>query len=60
MLQLTEIYTLRTTKIQKQSLRKLKAYNVDVGRFIRDAIREKISRDWPKIKEENNNEKTPF
>jgi len=52
MKQYTEIQTIRFSKIQKQTLNKLKDYNVDVSQFIRFAIKEKINRDYKKIKTE--------
>ena len=57
---LTEIYTIRFSKQQAESLQKLKEYNVDVSCFIRIAIREKIKRDWKTIKEEKEKIKMPF
>ena len=58
---LTERKEIRITKIQAQSLAKLAKHNINVNQFIRDSIREKINRDWPKIKEgENNKIKCPF
>jgi hypothetical protein len=36
--------------IQANSLKVLKFHKVNVSAFIRDAIREKIKRDWAKIK----------
>ena len=38
----------------------LKTYNVDISRFVRDAVKEKIQRDWKNIKEEKDNFKYPF
>jgi hypothetical protein len=47
MKQLTERQTIKITSKQKDTLFKLKyKYGVDVSRFIRDAISEKIKRDW--------------
>ena len=46
MKQLTEIHTIRFSKQQAESLQKLKDYDVNVSRFIRIAIREKIQRDF--------------
>lgn len=48
------------TESQAQSLKRLKAYNVNLGAFIRAAIREKIKRDWPQIKERKEKVKLPF
>ncbi len=41
----TDILNIRITKTQKQTLDKLKGYNVNVSQFIRNAIKEKINRD---------------
>lgn len=43
------IYKLPISDTQKKSLAKLRSYNVNVAAFIRDAIREKIDRDWHEI-----------
>ena len=48
------------SKQQIESLEILKAYNVDVSEFIREAIRAKTKRDWPSIKEAKNKVKPPF
>ena len=45
---------------QAKAFEVLKSYNVNVSYFIRDAIKEKIKRDWPKVKEEHNKMKLPF
>ena len=57
---LTEIHTIRFSKEQIESLEKLKEYNVDVSKFIRIAIKEKIQRDWKTIKENKEKNKLPF
>lgn len=36
----TKIKSIRISKIQDETLRKMKSLNVDVGKFIRDAISE--------------------
>jgi len=45
---------MRISESQLKTLQKMKSYNVDVGRFIRDAISEKIKREYkdliPKVK----------
>ena len=43
----------RFSKKQNETLEKLKSMNVNVPRFVREAIAEKIKRDWKKIKEKN-------
>ena len=57
---LTEIYTLRFSKSQAETLNKLKEYDVNISQFIRLAIKEKINRDWKGIKERKEKGKAPF
>ena len=45
---------------QKESLIKLKQYDVNVSNFIRQAIKEKLSKDWKQIKEKKERVKMPF
>jgi post-segregation antitoxin (ccd killing protein) len=45
---------------QAESLKKLKSYNVNISQFIRQAIKEKISRDWKEIKETKSKVDCPF
>jgi hypothetical protein len=39
---LTKTKVIRISEMQLKTLQKMKSYNVDVGHFIREAIREKI------------------
>jgi len=48
------------SEAQAKSLATLKDYNVNVSQFIRMAIKEKLKRDWPKIKAEKERFKFPF
>ena len=48
------------TKRQDESLRKLADYGVNINNFVRIAVREKIKRDWPKIKENHEKDYCPF
>jgi F0F1-type ATP synthase epsilon subunit len=48
------------TKQQQSSLKILEDYGVNVNQFIRQAIKEKLQRDWPKIKEKKETIKNPF
>jgi len=41
----TKTKTFRISGVQLKTLQKMKSLNVDVGQFIRDAIKEKIERD---------------
>lgn len=56
MKQYTKVKVVRITESQHTTLIKMQSYNVDVGNFIRQAISEKIKRDYadllPKIKNE--------
>jgi hypothetical protein len=48
------------TEEQHKSLLIIESYNVNVNRFIRSAIKEKLKRDWPKIKAEKERFKFQF
>lgn len=56
----TVIHTIRFSKQQAESLQKLKDYDVNVSKFIRLAIADKIKRDWKQIKENKQRVKLPF
>lgn len=60
MKKLTNIQSIRFSDEQIKSLQILKAHNVVVSRFIRQAVKEKIQRDWKNIKESKNREYCPF
>ena len=47
----TEVFTLKISKQQKQTLDKLKSRNIKVSSFVRKAIAEKINRDYENLKE---------
>lgn len=42
----TKVKVIRISEVQLNTLQKMKSYNVDVGHFIRDAIAEKIKREY--------------
>jgi hypothetical protein len=52
----TKTKVIRISETQDLTLKKMKSYNVDVGEFIRQAIKEKIQREYsdliPKVKKE--------
>ena len=48
------------TETQRKSLQKLENYGVNVNQFIRQAVKEKITRDWKQIKEEKERIRLPF
>ena len=56
----TEVFTLKISKQQKQTLEKLKSRNIKVSDFVRKAIAEKINRDYENLKEKPNDEFCPF
>ena len=60
MQQYTISKTVKISETQNNSLDILKSYNVNIGNFIRQAVKEKLQRDWKEIKENKNKEKTPF
>ncbi|HRG02044.1 MAG TPA: hypothetical protein PKZ75_13080 [Bacteroidia bacterium] len=60
MKQLTNIKSIRLSDIQIESLKKLEEYGVDISKFIRIAIKEKIKRDWKSIKEKKEKVAIPF
>ncbi len=51
----TEIQTFKISKVQKETLNKLKTQKVNISKFIRDAIKEKI--DCEKLVKEDNRKK---
>lgn len=46
---LTKTKVIRITEVQHATLVKMKSYNVDVGNFIREAIAEKIQKEYNQI-----------
>ena len=48
------------TKQQKESLKILESYNINVNQFIRSAIKEKLAREWKIIKEKKLDNYCPF
>jgi len=53
---LTKTKVIRISEIQLKTLQKMKSYNVDVGKFIRDAISEKINKEYESLKPKVKNE----
>lgn len=58
--QLTEKLTVKISPIQAQTLDKLRQRNIRVGDFVRDAIAEKISRDYAKLQVKTKKSQCPF
>ena len=48
------------TKQQKEAFETLEKYDVNVNQFIRQAIKEKLQKEWKQIKEEKERIKLPF
>lgn len=46
MVKYTKTKVIRISEIQNNTLIKMKSYNIDVGKFIREAISEKIKREY--------------
>ena len=56
----SEILKVRISKEQKQTLDKLKEYNVNVAQFVRNAIKEKLQREKSEIITNYKNLQCPF
>ena len=56
----TEVFTLKISKVQKQTLNKLKSRNINVSSFVRKAIAEKIECDYAELQEKPKDEFCPF
>ena len=59
-MKLTNTKSIRFTKQQMEAFEQLEKYNVNVSKFIRLAISEKIKRDWKIIKEKKERIYCPF
>jgi hypothetical protein len=56
----TKTKVIRISETQLKTLQKMKEYNIDVGKFIRDAISEKIKREYQDLIPKLKKEKQPF
>ena len=56
----TKTKVIRISEQQLNTLQKMKTYNVDVGKFIRDAIAEKIKRDYSDLLPKPQKKYCPF
>jgi hypothetical protein len=56
----TKTKVIRITEQQHNTLIKMKSYNVDVGNFIRNSIKEKINREYSELIPKQNKITTPF
>lgn len=59
-LQYTEVYTLKITKTQAETLVKLRDRNIKIANFVRKAIQEKINREYEELKPKPPKIKCPF
>lgn len=57
---LTKTKVIRISENQLKTLQKMKSYNVDVGKFIRQAIAEKIKREYAELIPKPEKIKIPF
>ena len=56
----TKIKVIRISEVQLKTLNKMKSYNIDVGKFIRDSISEKIKREYSNLIPKLEKVKCPF
>ena len=56
----TKLKVLRITETQHNTLVKMKGYNVDVSQFIREAIKEKIKREYKDLIPKPKKQYCPF
>jgi hypothetical protein len=56
----TKTKVIRITEVQHSTLVKMKSYGVDVGNFIRNAIAEKIQREYSELIPKQKKEYNPF
>ena len=56
----TEVFTLKISATQKQTLSKLRDRNIKVSDFVRKAIAEKIERDYKELQPKPKNQYCPF
>jgi post-segregation antitoxin (ccd killing protein) len=59
-LKYTKVKVLKITETQDYTLQKIKSYNVNVSQFIRDAIEEKIDREFATLKPKIKKDYCPF
>jgi hypothetical protein len=57
---LTKTKVIRISEIQLKTLKKMKLLNVDVGKFIREAIQEKIKREYQELILKSKKSDCPF
>jgi hypothetical protein len=57
---LTKTKVIRISESQLKTLQKMKSYNIDVGEFIRQSIKEKIQREYKNLIPKQKKEYCPF
>jgi hypothetical protein len=57
---LTKTKVIRISETQHQTLQKMKSYKVDVGKFIRNAIAEKIKKEYSELVPKPKKSDCPF
>lgn len=60
MIKYTKVKVLKITEVQHQTLKKLDSYQINVAQFIRDAIAEKIQREYADLIPKPKKEYCPF
>lgn len=60
MIKYTKVKVIKLTEIQDNTLKKIASYNVNVSQFIRDAIAEKIKREYQDLLPKQKKEYCPF
>jgi hypothetical protein len=56
----TKTKVIRISETELATLKKMKSYNIDTGRFIREAIAEKIKREYKELIPKTKKEYCPF
>lgn len=56
----TKTKVIRISEIQLKTLQKMKSYNIDVGSFVREAIADKINREYKDLIPKPKKEYCPF
>lgn len=56
----TEVYVLKISKTQKQTLDKIKDRGIIISKFVRAAIQEKIAREYKDLQPKPKKEYCPF
>jgi anaerobic ribonucleoside-triphosphate reductase len=60
LLKYTEVYVLKISKTEKQTIEKLKINKIKISQFVRDAIAEKINRELKELNVKPKTTDCPF